>query len=273
MMVIAINFMLSLFIFLTFILGLIIGSFLNVVILRYHTGRGVSGRSACFSCSKILAWFELVPVLSFLFLGGKCRHCRSRISWQYPAVELLTGLSFALIAQRFFFAPGIMFYYWVIAGLLIVITVYDLKHKIIPDAFVYPFIFLAVLSPLISAQFPLSITLGLILVGKSLLAGAIIGLFFAALWYFSAGRWMGFGDAKLGFGLGALLGFSEGINAVAVAFWAGAIIGLLLILISRLQKKLKLSKRFSLKSELPFAPFLILGIILISLFHLTIFRF
>src|SRR3989344_1792899 len=84
-----------------FILGTIIGSFLNVVILRYNTGSSIQGRSGCMSCGKPLVWYELFPVLSFLFLLGRCGGCKSRISAQYPLVELLTGIIFLLTFLQF----------------------------------------------------------------------------------------------------------------------------------------------------------------------------
>ncbi|MFA5291257.1 MAG: prepilin peptidase, partial [Candidatus Paceibacterota bacterium] len=131
-----------------FFFGLVIGSFLNVVILRYQTGRGLSGRSGCFSCGKKLNWYELIPILSFFFQRGRCRGCQSKISWQYPIVELLTGLLFALIYWHLAGAWPEVIFYCLIASLLIVITAYDLKHQIIPDQFVFAFILLSLLKPI-----------------------------------------------------------------------------------------------------------------------------
>src|SRR3989344_4234135 len=91
-----------------FVFGAIIGSFLNVIILRYNTGLsqknsiGFSGRSHCFSCGKNIKWYDLVPVLSFLFLKGRCRHCKSKISIQYPLVEFITGILFLATFLKFF---------------------------------------------------------------------------------------------------------------------------------------------------------------------------
>src|SRR3989338_3567698 len=83
------------------VLGLIIGSFLNVVIYRYNTARTLGGRSACMSCQKVLCWYELIPLISFLALGGRCKYCKTKISKQYPAVELLTGIIFASLFLKF----------------------------------------------------------------------------------------------------------------------------------------------------------------------------
>src|ERR1035437_5579006 len=117
-----------------FVFGLIIGSFLNVVILRLNTKRSLGGRSACMSCMNKLSWYELIPVFSFLGLKGRCRNCKTKISIQYPLVELVTGLIFASLFLKFqyvFFLNTLMFsfiyaYYAVMFSLLIVIATYDL---------------------------------------------------------------------------------------------------------------------------------------------------
>ena len=124
-----------------FALGLIIGSFLNVVIARYNTQKNFGGRSACMSCENKLCWYELIPLFSFFALRGRCRSCKTKISTQYPLVELGTGLLFALLFLKFqnvFFFSTIDFaisyaLYATMFSLLVVIAVYDLKHKIIPD--------------------------------------------------------------------------------------------------------------------------------------------
>ena len=231
-------------IILSFLFGLIVGSFLNVVILRYNTGKSLAGRSGCFSCGHTLAWYELIPVVSYFLQNGKCRSCKSEISIQYPLVELLTGVLFALIAWQFMTDVSSFLFFWVIWALLVVITVYDFHHKIIPDGLVYA---------LIGFTFIYAIVMEVSLPSLSLRIGAgVIGfLFFASLWYFSAGRWMGFGDAKLALGLGFLLGPSLGAAALVLSFWIGALYGLIVLSLPR--------SRATLKSEVPFAPFLTLG--------------
>ncbi|MEA1929895.1 MAG: prepilin peptidase [Patescibacteria group bacterium] len=231
-----------------FILGLLIGSFLNVVIYRYNTGLGIqSGRSRCFSCSKILYWYELIPVLSFVLQRGRCRACRSLLSWQYPLVELVSGLMFLAIWNLLLPLP-LTALYWAIFSLLLVILVYDLRHKIIPDGLVFAFIILSLVAALLQSAF----------VG-GLLTGAALFVGFWALWHFSGGRWMGFGDAKLVAGVGLLLGLRGGLSAIILAFWIGAVAGLLLILFTRLFPR---NLSLTMKSELPFAPFIILGVAL-----------
>ncbi len=140
-----------LFIFLvSFVFGTIIGSFLNVVALRYKTGKNLSGRSMCFSCGTDLKWFELIPILSFVFQKGKCRTCRSPFSAQYPAVEALTGLVFATTTTFFYFLPieaslVLLPFFLVCFSILIVIAIYDIRHMIIPDMLVFLFAFLSLL--------------------------------------------------------------------------------------------------------------------------------
>lgn len=246
-------------------LGLIVGSFLNVVVLRHGTGWGLEGRSKCLSCGHKLDWFELVPVVSFLWQKGQCKHCQAKISWQYPVVEVFTALIFLLIAvvevgQSALAIENVfsLFMVWIISSLLIIITVYDLRHKIIPDEFVFTLMLVAVAS-LGSLIFSDGLTEFFIRVLHGIYSGGLLFLLFWLLWFLSRGRLMGFGDAKLVFGLGLWLGLTGAAYAVALAFITGAVVGLGLIFISQskyLAKKLPL---FTLKSEVPFAPFLVLG--------------
>lgn len=258
-------------------LGLIIGSFLNVVIYRYNTGKTILGRSFCFACRVTLRWTELVPVFSYLIRRGRCRACFSFISPQYPLVEFITALIFAGLAYRYNpFIEGwwptifLLILYWVVASVLMVIAVYDLRHKIIPDDFSYAFIGLAFLAPFfIYAGQLLGI---LVRLANGLLGAGVLFLVFWGLWRYSEGRWMGFGDAKLVIGIGLLLGLLEGVTAVILAFWLGAIVGLGLILLDRS----KLTKKFphlSLKSEIPFAPFLVLATIIALIWDLNFLPF
>jgi len=206
-----------------------VGSFLNVVAIRYNSGLGFTGRSSCPVCAHTLRWWELVPIFSWILLQGRCSKCKTRISPQYPLVEILTGLVFATVSL--IYLPVFCIY--------IIILVYDLRHKIIPDPLVY-----------------LAIVLSLLF--WNLFAGLIIFLFFASVWLLSRGRAIGFGDAKLGLSIGLMLGLSQGSSAIILAFWIGAVFGILLLIRSK-NITMKNGNRITLKSELPFAPFLILG--------------
>lgn len=251
----------SIFLIFSFILGTIIGSFLNVVALRYNTGMTLRGRSKCFSCGKNLEWHELVPILSFFYQGGECKKCKSKISWQYPTIEILAGILFILIF--YYFPPTSLYesfntvFYLFITSLLLIITIYDIKHKIIPDPIVYLFAFVSLfrlfISPELSFVLP---SLG------DLLSGPLLASPFFFIWLFSKGKWMGLGDAKLTLGIGWVLGFTAGLSAIILAFWIGAIVSVVWIYV--------VFRKFKLKQEIPFGPYLILGMYLVLFFGISV---
>jgi len=209
-----------------FLSGLAVGSFLNCIIYRLKTDQSfLRGRSFCPHCQHTLSWLDLIPVFSFFILKGRCRYCQKKISWQYPLVEIATGLLFLLIGN--FQLPIFNF---IIAPLLIIIFVYDLKHYIIPDKIIYPAVIIAAI---------FNFTNWLSALGAA--------LFFLVIVLVSRGKWMGVGDVKLGFLMGLALGFPNILVALFLAFMMGAIIGIGLIIAS---KK-------TLKSEVPFGPFLV----------------
>lgn len=260
------------FYILIFIFGTIVGSFLNVLILRYNTGiSAMKGRSFCFSCGKKLSALELIPILSFIFQGGKCRNCQSKISWQYPVVESLTGLLFVGVFIKYFNFYNLslnfwyLFIYLVIMAVLVSIVVYDIKHKIIPDGLTISFGILSLLK-LVADYFlmigtPAEIKNHLIIY---LLAGPVIAFPLFLIWLFSKGRWMGLGDPKLVLCIGWFLGPVYGLSAVILAFWTGALYGLILLLLSKFNwHGLKINGQ----TEVPFAPFLVLGFLLVFFFQ------
>lgn len=256
----------------SFLFGLIIGSFLNVVIYRYNTGISINGRSGCLSCGKKLSFFELIPVLSFLLLRGKCKGCKSKVSWQYPLVELSTGIIFSLIVYKYINDPFILLdnianyitFAFIIFAILIVIFVYDLRHKIIPDALVYSFAGLSLLYRIYETNFNSMNSLAWF----DLFSGVILFLPFFILWIVSKGTWIGLGDGKLALGIGWLLGFIGGVSAIILAFWIGALICAPLVLISKLKPDFKHITR---KTEVPFAPFLIIGLVIVFFFPIDVF--
>jgi leader peptidase (prepilin peptidase)/N-methyltransferase len=253
--------------FIFFLCGLIIGSCLNVVILRFITQKSLGGRSACMVCTKKLLWHELIPVLSFIGLRGRCSGCKSKISIQYPLVELLSGLLFALVFLKFqdvFWANTLTFvgtytYYTLMFSILLIIAAYDLKHKIIPDSLSIIFGILAFICLFFFRDFTFFIHMPNL---WEFLAGPIIASPFALMYFVSSGTWMGFGDAKLALGLGWLLGVSTAFIGLLFSFWSGAIIGVILVIFF---------KKYGIKSEIPFAPFLVFGTFLAFLFELHIF--
>jgi len=242
---------------LSFIFGSLIGSFLNVVILRLPKEQKLTGRSHCPVCRHQLSGLELVPLLSFLALKGKCRACSVPISARYFIIELVTGLLFAaswwlvdpsaalefvLLARNFF-----------VIAVLIVVFVVDLEYYIILDS--VTFFALGVVTAFNIALdlsghmdiFSLSSHFAGGLIGA---AAAVVPL--ACLWYFSKGSWMGFGDVKLSLLLGNILGWKLfGVNFMLAVF-LGTIVSVFLLLLT---KK-------TLKSQIPFGTFLALGTVI-----------
>lgn len=246
---------------LSFIFGTIVGSFLNVVSLRFNTGVGLGGRSKCMSCGNTLTWKELVPLFSFAMQKGSCRKCKSKISWQYPLVEFIAGAIFVLIFFVFPPVSPLMAFstvvYLLVTCLLVVISVYDIKHKIIPDQLSYTFILISFIHLFVGGPSWFHIP------GPwALLSGPVLALPFALLWLVSKGTWMGFGDAKLVLGIGWLLGISGGVNALVLAFWIAAAISVIWLLATY--------KKFKPKTEIPFGPYLILGLYLVLLFNIQV---
>lgn len=245
-----------------FVFGAIIGSFLNVVIYRFHTGKSLSGHSHCMSCQTKLRWFELFPLFSYLFLRGKCRTCGSYIPPRYFIVELLTGLALLAVLLRggdvaLMFLTGVLF------ALLIVISVYDLYHFVIPNELVI------LVSVVTLSMFGVELFYGapLKLLLPALLSSLGAFLFFGGLWKVSGGRWIGFGDAKLAVPLGFLAGFPTVFSLIVLSFWIGAIVSIFMLGTQALLKRGQIPLRFfgaplKMSSEVPFAPFLIAGFIL-----------
>ncbi|MEK7607722.1 MAG: prepilin peptidase [Patescibacteria group bacterium] len=248
--------------FTLFVFGLIIGSFLNVVILRWNTEASISkGRSKCFSCDRTLSWYELIPIFSFLFQRGKCRECKSKISWQYLFVELATALVLPFI---FLMNNGTLISKvstFIVTCFYIVIFVYDMRHKIIPDFFSYTAALMAL--GIIALEWQSSGVLDI----TKVIAGPSLFLFFYFFWFVSRGRWMGLGDAKLALSIGWLLGLWQGIAAILLSFWIGASVSLLIMLCQRVIWK---KKGLGLKSEIPFGPFILIGFCISFFFHIDI---
>lgn len=233
------------------IFGLIVGSFLNVVILRLRAGKQfVGGRSECPHCGHTLKWYELIPVISWLIQRGRCRSCGKVISFQYPLVELITATLFTLSFIQFNFltvADVIMFGMWLyILSSMIVLAVYDIRWYLLPDKVLLPLIVPA-----------LAMAIGSAIISGStqpvigpIMAAFLFGGFFYALAAFSNGKWMGGGDIKLAFVMGLILGVQKTALAMFIAFVSGAVIGLIIV---ALRKKTNKSR------YIPFGPFLIAG--------------
>ena len=234
--------------------GLVLGSFVNAWVWRTSQDISVAdGRSKCPHCKHQLAWYDLLPVVSYLTLAGKCRYCAKPISAQYPTVELATSALFVLLLV----SSGLTMntaYAWVQFGLLLGISVllvasfvYDALYMQLPDKFTLPAICLAIVS------------LGLkgLTVGWSSLTPQLVGLglavmAFTALWYFSRGKWLGSGDIRLIIVMGLLLEPKALVVGIFMAYLLGAVYGIFVL------QRLKPQKRR--RVMVPFGPFLILGL-------------
>jgi len=209
-----------------------------------------------------LKWNHLIPVFSYLFLLGKCAYCKAKISIQYPIIEVLTGLAFLLILQRVYLFP-IAVIYFAVFSILLVIAVYDYRHKIIPDGLVFAFIGLSFLR-IVAEYF-----LGGGAFTYDFVSGLLIALFFATLWWVSDGRWMGFGDAKLALGIGWLLPFCQNLSAIMLSFFVGSIVGLFLMFVAKINSRRK-GIPFYFDKEIPFAPFLIFATFVSFVFNFDV---
>ncbi len=253
-----------------FLFGVIIGSFLNVYIYRFHTGKSLSGNSHCLSCATPLRFYELFPLLSYVGLGGRCRTCNARIPSRYFWVELATGLLFltvSLLISDVFLWPLL---FWLMT-VLIVVAVYDLYHFVIPNEFVWT---LGVIALFMGGyqwyQFAdLWVILG------NILAAFLAFSFFWGLWWYSSGRWLGFGDAKLAIPLAFMVGITHVFSMLVLSFWIGAVLSLIFMGYGRYGKRGQLRLRFrvsplTIKSEVPFAPFMILGFLVVYFWQINV---
>ena len=219
--------------------GLAIGSFLNVVIVRVPEGRSLwHPRSACPGCSAQLAWHDNIPVLSFLWLRGRCRRCGMRISPRYPIVEGLTAA--ALAAVYLAFGPtGDFMVAAVLLATLVVVTAIDLQHQLIPDVITLPGIVVGLAANLAIGHVSwLDSVIGIVMGG---------GLFLVIILVSRGG--MGGGDMKLGAMLGAFLGWKALLFALFAAIVLGGVVAIA-VLVSGLRGR---------KDPIPFGPFLAAG--------------
>ena len=242
------------------------------------------GRSFCPDCRTQLKWYDLIPLFSFIWLRGRCRYCRKKISWQYPIVEFLSGLIWLGV---FYVQPPLVpplikgglggvldsIYYIFIFSALLVIAVYDFKWRIIPDKIIYPAIAVVFIFNLFNAITPSFLPpyqgglWGVFL--WPLLTAIIAFLFFFLIYYFSKGKAMGLGDAKLAFLIGLFLSPVSATAAFALAFITGAAFGIILIGFGKIFPHYG---KWEMKSQIAFGPFLVLGVFLVFFFSDFIFN-
>jgi leader peptidase (prepilin peptidase)/N-methyltransferase len=244
-----------LILFVIFLIGLVIGSFVGVIIHRLPNGEQfIAGRSYCQSCKRVLQWNDLIPVLSFLALKGRCRYCRGKISPVNLAVEILSGIIFAV--SFFFLSPlGLAHWlFWVLVlELFLILAFIDLKFFILPDS-VMAVIFAAfVCYEIIGGAVVES---GSVFSFNNLACAAAWFLIFFLIWRFSGGKGMGLGDAKLAGLTGLIFGFWNSVFILYLAVAAGAAAGLMLIL----------SGKGGLKTKLPLGTFIGFSVVFFILF-------
>lgn len=252
--------------FFIFISGSVVGSFLNCLIWRVRNNESLWGRSYCPKCSRKIAWYDNIPVLSFISLRGKCRSCAKSINPQYPLVEAAVAILFTMAFLRHWpeMEAGAMIIFpqdrelllslirdWVVIFVSVFIFVYDLRWLLIPDIFILPSIALVFSLNIIAGGSPLDL-LWMALIG---------GSFFLVQFLVSQGKWIGGGDIRFGIFMGAALGRIDLlVLAILSAYWIGALVGLLLLVL----------KKKEWTSRMPLGVFLSIGSILALFFGNTI---
>lgn len=238
--------------FIFFLFGLIIGSFLNVCIYRIPMKQTiVTVPSHCMSCNHQLAWCDLIPLFSWLFLGGKCRYCNAKISAQYPIIEFLNGAIY--LAIYLYFGIGSLtqtlsvILFCAFASALLTLSVIDIYHQEIPDGINLFIIVIAVIFTIIDRQNWLSHIIGFFAISVPLLIIALI-----------LPNGMGMGDVKLYASCGLFIGWELTVLSLVLASILASIGGIALIVIKKVKK--------GFKSHIPFGPFIALSILICMFF-------
>ena len=236
-----------------FMFGTAVGSFLSAVLWRLHTGKNfVVARSHCTRCAHTLAPHDLIPIVSFLLLRGRCRYCHRAIDPSYIVIEIITGTLFVIAATLILHEPltltnvARLLLDWYLIATFIVVFVFDLRHMLILRSVTLPAVVIAAVG---NIAFGMPVT--------SLALGMLLGAgFFYVQYTMSKGRWVGGGDVQLGLLIGAVLGARYALAAIFLAYITGAIYGTALIV---LRKK-------ELQSKIPFGTFLSANAVLMLLF-------
>ncbi|MDQ5957252.1 MAG: leader peptidase (prepilin peptidase) / N-methyltransferase [Patescibacteria group bacterium] len=245
---------------LSFIYGLSLGSFANLVADRLRVKTIFSGRSKCLHCGHNLTWKELIPIFSFLYQKGKCKKCKTKLTSTYIWSELATGFLIALLPyiistnlnisdnpQLIYYGIFLYILFSTSIALSMIITIYDLRHMLVPFGVVIILFLLGILSTIIR-QFVYDFNI------FDSLSGIIVALPYAFLYFISKGKWVGIGDVFMYTALGFIIGLPMGISMFFYSIWIGALVALSLMIIHK--------NEYNLKSEIPFTPFIILGFIL-----------
>jgi leader peptidase (prepilin peptidase)/N-methyltransferase len=261
-----------------FIFGLFWGSFLNNIAFRLEKGEDyLFSRSKCPNCGNVLGWKELIPIISFLWQKGKCRHCQVKISWRYPLVEIFTGSWTYLLAlslqTKFTFLSLLQFiFYFIFLSILFVLALYDWKTFFVDDHLVFLgisiFLFFYFFKGLyFNVARDFSFLLNYFFTPTKLepfISALVSSSLFLFFFLITKGQGMGFGDVKVSFLIGLFLKLGDSILSIMLASFLGSIYGLYLTV-----------KNKKFKQPLPFVPFLFLGVLATIFFgnNLTKFYF
>lgn len=233
------------------------GSFIGALTWRLHTGKDfVKDRSICEHCEHVLAWNDLIPIFSWLQLGGKCRYCKKSIGWTALVLEVsMMGLFFLSLwswpadVVVYDHLEKILLAVWLMMAVLLgALLVYDLRWMLLPNKLVLPLFMLMVVFQAVEV---LGGQEASAVLQSTLLGGLVGGGLFYALFQISGGRWIGGGDVKLGFVMGCLLGPAGALTGLVVAFYGSALFVI----------PLMIAKKLTRKSKVPFGPFLIIGFV------------
>lgn len=223
-----------------FVLGAVVGSFLGMLTYRLPRGLALTGRSRCDKCGSQIRWRDNIPVFGYFKLKGRCARCRRPFSFRYPLVEFATALGF-LAAGFLAKSSWELVFLLVFTTLSLALLVVDLEFKILPDVLTCT-LGIFVLIFLFSLPSPLMFT--------RIIVGFLVFLFFLAIFLVTRGRGMGFGDVKISFVLGSLLGgYPEVLTWLFISFCSGALVGVVLLVLGKAR----------LKTELAFGPYLLVG--------------
>ena len=239
---------------LSFLYGASLGSFVQVLVTRLHVANVLNARSKCLSCGTAIKWYDLVPVVSYLVLRGKCRECKSSFGVASLITEMLFGAVFLCVYYTVLLGRGVhvssvlwLIYYTLFVVILGVITLYDLKHKMIPNIFFVMFLLLSFFT-----------MIGRYVVEHNpyiFLAPFVVALPFTVAYLVTKGKALGFGDILMYLAVGGFLGMEQGVAVLILSVWIGGIVGVFLHLKNR--------KMYSMKTALPFVPFITLAFLIV----------
>ncbi len=230
------------------IFGMLIGSFINCLAWRLYKEETIFGRSHCPKCLKQIDWYDNIPLFSFIFLRGRCRHCSEKISWQYPLVEFIMGLLFYVSFLNFGASPILLLRSFIIISVLVLVFVFDFRWYLIPvSALLWSGAVILILGAI---TYPYNIGSYLV---ASIITMALAGVFFGAQYLITRGKGLGEGDIWLGVFLGAVFyNVLELSVSILSAYFIGAVIGVGLLLTR--------NKKWG--SKLPLGVFLSIGAII-----------